>query len=121
MTYSECSGANQFSSVNRQDHLQYNSSQKMIFCLLDTPTIDLSSLRTLQKKLGLLWSIYLSSNQNKPSYTLTDVIQTNILQIFRSCSLYGNLAGRRGLESVLVLERDTKTHSAMRVRYSAHY
>ena len=86
------------------------------------PTIDLASLRTLQKKLGLLlWSISLSSNQNKPSYTLTYVIQTTFCKSFVRVAIMGTQReeGGGGLESVLVLERDTKTHSTLRIRYSA--
>ena len=62
----------------------------MIFCPLDTPLLPGKSENTT-KKLGLLllWSIYLSSNQNKPSYTLTYVIQTTFCKSFVRVAFMG--------------------------------
>ena len=93
---------------------------KTIFCLLDTPLL-IWQVWEHYKKLGLLlWSISLSSNQNKPSYILTYVIQTTFCKSFVRVAFMGTQREEGGgLESVLVLERDTKTHSSMRIRYSA--
>ena len=57
---------------------------------------------------------------NKPSYTLTYVIQITFCKSFVRVAFKGTQRKEGvGLESVLVLERDTKTHSTMRIRYSA--